>query len=180
MISVRKNRFLQESDMAKKKKQGRRLAALFCRLLGTAILVFVIAMFLPITVPQWMGYQIYNIVSGSMEPTIPIGSVVYVQPVLGRDIEENDIVAFMSGGEPVVHRVIENHTVEGELITKGDANETEDLVPIPYTQVIGIVTKHFPAVGQMMMVWSSNVGKTLLLCLALSGALFNIVAGRLR
>ncbi len=166
--------------MSRKEKKEKRLASLLCRFLGSGILIFVIALFFPITVPEWMGYQIYNVVSGSMEPQIPIGSAVYVKPALGRDIEEGEIVAFMSGGEPVIHRVIENHVVEGELITKGDANETEDLAPVPYTQVIGRVTKHIPAVGQMMMVWSSNLGKILLLCLALSGALFNIVAGRLQ
>ena len=41
----------------------------FCSLVGTLMLLTVIAAALPLTVPQYMGYQIYDVVSGSMEPT---------------------------------------------------------------------------------------------------------------
>jgi signal peptidase I len=51
----------------------------FCSLIGTLMLLVVIAAALPLTVPNFMGYDVYNVVSGSMEPTIPIGSIIYVK-----------------------------------------------------------------------------------------------------
>ena len=57
------------------------MAAVICRLLGCIILIVVIGALLPITLPHYMGYEIFNVVSGSMEPDIPVGSIIYVKPV---------------------------------------------------------------------------------------------------
>ncbi len=66
------------------------------------------------------------------------------------------------------------------LFTKGDANEQEDLNETDYDAVIGRVVKHLPIPGLLTMILSVNTGKVLLLILALSGALINILAGRYR
>ncbi len=58
--------------------RGGKLIPALCNLLGTLILVLVIASCLPLTVPRLFGYEIYEVVSGSMEPEIPVGSVIYV------------------------------------------------------------------------------------------------------
>lgn len=77
-------------------KGGKLLPAL-CSVAGTLILVSVIAVCIPITVPKLMGYEIYDIVSGSMEPEIPIGSVIYVKAAAPEDIQEGDVIAFRRG-----------------------------------------------------------------------------------
>lgn len=168
--------------MAKKKAKNKkgRMAAAICRLFGCAILIMVIAALLPMTIPRLMGYEVYNVISGSMEPEIPIWSIAFVKPIDPVELEQGDIIAFMSGGSVVMHRVKENYKVEGYLITKGDANEQEDLAEIQYDMVIGIVVKHFPYLGQLMMLLSSNIAKALMMCLALCGALLNILASRIK
>lgn len=77
-------------------KGGKFLPAL-CSVSGTLILVSVIAVCVPITVPKLMGYEIYDIVSGSMEPEIPVGSVIYVKAAAPEDIQEGDVIAFRRG-----------------------------------------------------------------------------------
>ena len=52
-----------------------------CSVIGTLMLLVVIAAALPLTVPNFMGYEIYNVVSGSMEPTVPVGSIIYVKEI---------------------------------------------------------------------------------------------------
>ena len=162
-----------------KKKKGSAKAAA-CHIFGTLILVLVIAALVPITVPRFMGYEIFNVVSGSMEPEIPVGSVAYVQPADPVELEDGEIIAFHSGGSVVMHRVVSNHQGEGFLVTKGDANEQEDLNETEYDAVIGRVVKHLPVLGQLMMILSGLAGKVLLLILALCGALLNVLAGRYR
>ena len=44
-----------------------------CSVIGTLMLLSVILAAAPLTIPQYMGYEIYNVVSGSMEPAILIG-----------------------------------------------------------------------------------------------------------
>ena len=167
--------------MAKKKakKDKGRMAAVICRLLGCIILIVVIGALLPITLPHYMGYEIFNVVSGSMEPDIPVGSIIYVKPVEPETIEKNDVIAFKTGGTIVTHRVVGNHQVEGYMTTKGDANKQEDLGEVLYANIIGKVVRHVPYLGQLMWILSSNVGKVLMMTLALCGALLNILATRL-
>ena len=50
--------------------KGGKLFPALCSVFGTLILLSVIAVFLPLTVPRLMGYEIYEVVSGSMEPEI--------------------------------------------------------------------------------------------------------------
>ena len=160
--------------------RGGKLVPALCNLVGTLILILVIASCVPLTLPRLFGYEIYEVVSGSMEPEIPVGSVVYVAAVEPGDIQENDIIAFRSGQTIITHRVVTNRRLDGEFITKGDANEQEDMNSVPYENLIGRVEHHFPVVGRLMVVYTGTVGKVYVLCFAACGAMLNMLAGRLR
>lgn len=151
-----------------------------CNLLGTLILLLVIAVCLPLALPRFAGYEAYEVVSGSMEPEIPVGSVVYVKYAEPQDVAEEDVIAFQSDSSVIVHRVVRNKVVEGEFVTKGDANAAEDLRTIPYSNLIGRVEYHFPIVGRLMSLYATRVGKVYLLLVAGCGVMLNMLAGRLR
>lgn len=170
-----------EQDMQpEKRRRGRWIPAFLCRLLGTVILLIVILVTASIVIPQIRGYEVYHIISGSMEPEIPVGSAVYINTnTLPEDVKEKDIIAFESGESLVVHRVTRNQIVEGYFNTKGDANDEEDFNDIPYSQYIGKVVRHIPYVGEIMMIFTTGIGKVYVLCFAACGALLNILAGRL-
>ena len=99
--------------------KGGNLVPALCSLAGTLILLSVIASCLPVTVPRLMGYEIYNVVSGSMEPEIPIGSILYVEKIPPEEIREDDVIAFWSNDSVIAHRVVKNKIVEGTFTTKG-------------------------------------------------------------
>lgn len=160
--------------------KGRRAFPALCSALGTLILVGVIAAFLPLTVPRLMGYGIYEVVSGSMEPEIPVGSVVYVKAARPEEVEAGDVIAFNKGGSVITHRVEENRYVEGEFVTKGDANSKEDMEPVKYGSLEGKVVYHFPVLGRIMTLVSGNVGKLYAALLVLCGVMFHMLAGVLR
>lgn len=161
------------------KKGGKFLPAL-CNILGTLLLLSVIAVSVPLALPRFLGYEAYHVETGSMEPAIPAGSLIYVDPVSPNTLESGDIVAFYSGETVVTHRVVENHYLANELITKGDANEKEDINPVAYDKVIGRVTIHFPVIGSFLSIYSLPAAKLYLLCLAACGVMFNVLAGRMR
>ena len=156
------------------------MASVICRLFGWVILLAVIAALVPVTVPRFFGYEIVNVISGSMEPEIPVGSIVYVKQTDPVGIEEGEVILYASEGSEILHRVVSNHQVEGYLVTKGDANEQEDIKEVQYASVRGRVEKHYPVIGQMMMILANTLGKVLLLCLALCGVLLNVIAGRMQ
>ena len=73
-----------------------------------------------------------------MEPTFSKGTIIYYKPVPQEEIAAEDIVTYQLNETLVTHRVkrIEN----GEFITQGDANNTEDGRPVPYSSIQGKVS----------------------------------------
>ena len=49
----------------------------FASIMGILIIIAVIVLCIPLTVPKFLGMDSYSVISGSMEPAIPTGSLVY-------------------------------------------------------------------------------------------------------
>lgn len=161
-------------------KTGCFLAAKGMQVLGTGLLIALVLVCLPLTLPRMFGYHIYSVISGSMEPEIPVGSVIYVEEAVPEEVQEGDVIAFWSNDSVVAHRVVKNKVVEGAFVTKGDANAEEDMNDIDYEALVGRVAAHYPMLGELMILYTSSVGKAYVVCFAACGAMFNILAGMLR
>ncbi len=164
----------------KRSRKGGGLLPALCNLLGIGILLCIILSCLPLTLPRYLGYEVYNVVSGSMEPEIPVGSILYVKAEAPEDIAEGDVIAFYGSSGVIAHRVVRNHLVEGEFTTKGDANAGEDLNTVSYASLIGRVVRHYPLLGRMLFLYNSGMGKLYIICLAACGVMLNLLAGILR
>ena len=151
-----------------------------CNVIGTLMLLVVIAAAAPLTIPNFLGYDVYNVVSGSMEPTVPIGSIIYVKEIEPSEIESGDIIAFRGGDSVIMHHVVTNKVVEGSFVTKGDANDGEDMNDVPYDHLVGIVVRHIPIFGQLLILFGSTFGRICMVCFAACGALLNILGNRFR
>ena len=93
--------------------------------------------------PNYFGYTIFEVASGSMEPTLYIDDVILIN-VTKEDLKINDIIAFNNDNAIITHRIV---FIDGDTLTvKGDNNNTID-VPINKDQVIGKVIKVFPKFG---------------------------------
>lgn len=80
-------------------------------------------------------FDFYYIKTGSMEPELPVGTIVVVKPDAKASI--GDIYAYRSGRNTVVHRII---AVGKEGYTfKGDANPSADATKIAEGQLLGKV-----------------------------------------
>ncbi len=99
-------------------------------------------------------FKFYVVLSGSMEPTIHTGSVVFVNPQ--ASYKEKDIVTFQTKPEVaennsliVTHRIvkIEDKNNAKVFTTKGDANNTPDLKTITEAQILGKVALSIPFLG---------------------------------
>ena len=95
--------------------------------------------------PNLFGYAGGTIVSGSMEPNIKIGDYVIVSVNGGYDV--GDVVMFKRGNSYIAHRVIE--VFDDGIITKGDANNTEDN-KISKDYVVGPVVKVIKGLGNFL------------------------------
>ena len=104
-----------------------------------------------------MGVAIYEVVSGSMEPTIPTGSMVFLD-VDDRDFEVGDVVAYhvdIPEYDPVLHRIYAPGDELGTWKMKGDANdgidfEGSDKSNIREDDIVGTVFLHVPLLGAIL------------------------------
>ena len=111
----------------KKRLARLRIVSRLCSIVGAVLLAAVALLAISATVaPRFMGLQSYTIVSGSMEPSFPVGSLVYAEPIEPEALAVGDVAVFWRNDEVVIHRVEENLYEDCELITRGDANEGID------------------------------------------------------
>lgn len=96
-----------------------------------------------------MGYQVFNVVSGSMEPAYSVGDLIYVKSVDPDAVKVGDPITFVLNENLVVatHRVIRIDAENRHFYTKGDANETADAAPVHFNNLIGIPALRIPKLG---------------------------------
>ena len=127
--------------------------------LGIMIVLIVMAIMIPLTVPKLFGYEIYGILSNSMEPEIMTGSIVYVEQVNADEIQVNDVITYkMNSDSDVVatHRVV---SIENDaFITKGDHNKSVDAQPVGFNRLLGRVVLSIPFFGSLSLFTQSSVG----------------------
>lgn len=88
------------------------------------------------------GYSVFTVATGSMEPTISQNDIVIVKKT--NDIKVNDIVTYEKEGNYITHRVISMS--DDTLVTKGDANNTND-ISVPRSSLVGKVINVFEKGG---------------------------------
>ena len=111
------------------------------------ILVVVFAVFLMGS--RLMGMQVFNVVSGSMEPTYSVGDLIYVKTVDPDSVKVGDPITFVLNEDLVVatHRVVAIDSENRQFTTKGDANSTEDAAPVHFNNLIGVPVFAVPLMG---------------------------------
>ncbi len=109
-----------------------RLAALGWRLTGWAAVATTLLLLLAVGIgPRTGAYQVRTVLTASMRPTIPEGSLVVVRPVRLSELRIDDVITYRIPAEDrrlVTHRIVEikvagDHPV---VVTKGDANRSRD------------------------------------------------------
>ena len=99
------------------------------------------------------GLQVFTVLSGSMEPTYHVGSLIYVKDVDPFELDSGDVITFMLDENTVAtHRIVEVVPDEEDdsvvrFRTKGDANENVDGSLVHYKNVIGSPVFTIPYLG---------------------------------
>lgn len=118
-------------------------------LLSAAALVVV-----GVLLPRAVGGTPYAVLTGSMSPALPPGTLAVTRPVDIADVRVGDVVTFqLRSGEPAVvtHRVVGTRVSGGErlLVTRGDTNDVVDADPVQQVQLRGRVWYAVPWLGRV-------------------------------
>lgn len=109
-------------------------------------------------IPGMIGYQSFAVISGSMEPNYPVGSIVYTKAISFEELDVGDVISFASGTTKVTHRIVDLDSETQMITTKGDANKVEDGEPVAYADVVGKVAFHVPLLGYLSVYIKTPLG----------------------
>ncbi len=118
----------------------------------TSVLVAVIVLIAVLLVGvRVIGLTPYVVLSGSMEPVYPVGSLVYVKNVEPETVEVGDPITFVLDEEltVVTHRVVAIDAESEQFTTKGDANDVIDGAPVHFNNLIGRPVFCIPKLGYL-------------------------------
>ena len=108
------------------------------------------------------GFRTYKIGSGSMEPELKVNDLIVVKEF--KNYEAGDIVTFDYNGYKVTHRIVS--ITDNEVITKGDANNTNDK-PIKKEDIVGKVIYNFTAINYINYLLSKPLTWLLIIVIGL-------------
>lgn len=131
----------------------RRLGRWVVRLVLVALLTVVVgAVTVLIVLPRATHGTALTVLTGSMTPDIPVGSVVIDRPVDANTLKVGDVATYQKApgvDEYITHRIIKINTKTNPVTFtfKGDANRGPDIAPVPATAIRGKVWFHVPYLG---------------------------------
>ena len=140
--------------------------------LVTTVLVWAMVFLAALLVaPRLFGFQVFAVLSGSMEPAYQTGSVIYVRPVDADTLAAGDVITYMISENTVAtHRIVGVVPDEDEDIlrfrTKGDANDTEDALMVHEANIIGTPVFTIPLLGRLAALLNSAGGRYQMISLA--------------
>ncbi len=142
---------------------GIALCVVFVPLLLINVTLIVKSYTSPDKVPDFLGYKPFIVLSGSMEPSIMTGDMVFVKETDPDSLKVGDVIAYKSGSAVVTHRIVEVKSENGETryVTQGDANNAADQGMVKPADVEGIYQRRVAGAGNLAMFMQTTTGMIL-------------------
>lgn len=137
------------------------LCALFIPVIILNMVMIVRSYTDPDHIPSVFGFSPVIVLSGSMYPEFDTGDMIFIQAIDPDTLQVGDVICFLEEETAVTHRIMEIQQEDGQTlyITQGDANNTEDALPVSQNQVQGKYTGHYIAgAGNFAMFLQSPTG----------------------
>ena len=133
------------------------------QVIAWAVILFAVALIaVAVVVPRLGGATPYTILTGSMQPHYPPGTLVVAKPVDPAALRVGDVVTYqLRSGEPevVTHRIVAIATsLDGRLRfqTKGDANNVADDPWVMPIQIRGRLWYAVPYLGRLNLLFTGH------------------------
>lgn len=138
-----------------------RIVSKVMNIISTVLVVLIALVLVAVLALRIFGLEGYKVLSGSMEPEYPTGSVIYVKDVDPKELKAGDVITYyLSGSTISTHRIVEVKQEKGSLCftTKGDANEQPDSVPVAAEDLIGTPVFAVPYLGYALTYMQTTRG----------------------
>lgn len=139
---------------------GRMIGRIF-NIISTVLVVLLALVLLGILGVRIAGLDSYRMISDTMEPQFPAGSVLLVKNTDTTELEKGDVITFyLDGKVEATHRIHEVVEEEGSRLfrTKADALEQPDPNPVKPEDVIGVPVFTVPYLGTVLTYMQTSRG----------------------
>ena len=99
------------------------------------LLYILISIYLIIFIPSIWGEKPLVILSGSMEPILKVGGILYYKEENINDFNEGDVLVYQLNDHIISHRIVK--VLDDSFITKGDNNKSIDTYEVLNYQILG-------------------------------------------
>lgn len=135
------------------------------KITAVIIIVALAGLILLTLAPESGGYKALIVTSGSMEPAVPAGSMVFIKNA--GTIQKNDIITFRMSPGPkslTTHRIVDIKEVREKTMyqTKGDAVKEPDIELVPAERVAGRMIFSIPFIGYPIAFGKTQTGVVML------------------
>ena len=119
--------------------------------LSTLLVSLVVLLAVALVGLRVAGFQVFTVISGSMEPAYRLGDLIYVRQTDPETVEVGDPITFVldRSGAVATHRVVDIDRENQLFYTKGDANNVADAAPVHYENLIGRPSFRIPLLGYL-------------------------------
>lgn len=130
-------------------------------IVSTVLVTLVVIFSILLVGARIVGLQVYNVLSGSMEPTYSEGDLLYVKETDPDAIKVGDPITFVLNEDLVVatHRVVEIDSENRYFYTQGDALDHRDGAPVHFNNLIGKPVFSIPLLGYVSDFVQTSPGK---------------------
>lgn len=143
-------------------------------ILSDVVIVLLLILVIAFAGVRLVGLTPYAVLSGSMEPELPVGSLIYVRETDPATIQAGDTVTFLNGSDQVVtHQAYEVDLEAQEIGTQGINNRSSDggllhdAEPVPFDRVLGVPVACIPQLGYLNAWVTSTPGIFIVIALAI-------------
>jgi len=141
--------------------------------LALALCLALLGSLLTVAATNLLGYENYVIYSGSMEPTVKVGSLLLTRPVDVDALRVGDVITYRSPGNhtTLTHRIVSMRQQDGEWVfeTKGDASLGPDPREIILRGQVSKMAFDIPYLGYVVDFARSTQGVVLFLLVPAAG-----------
>lgn len=125
----------------------------------------------PDRIPSFLGKKLFIVETDSMKPLFNGGDLIVTKNVDVKDLKVGDVISYREGKVVVTHRIEKINTEEDKLsfITKGDANNTEDIKPVSAESVESIYWFRVRNMGKVSMFMQTPIGMMIFIGLPVLG-----------
>ncbi|MBQ6130603.1 signal peptidase I [Candidatus Saccharibacteria bacterium] len=123
---------------------------------GTLATIVVVLVALVLVGTKLAGFRAFTVMSGSMEPEFPVGSMIYIRPIDYQSLNIGDVVSYVANSDKTVvtHRIVDIEIDPSDsnvwrFKTQGDANAAPDATLVHYKNILGTPVVVVPLLGYL-------------------------------